>query len=338
MTAAALEAYWEAVGAGDEEAAWAVASAARDQGLDLLGVITHLVLPVQVRVGEQWAANRWSVAREHLATAISEDVVRRLGDAVPEPPAGRGPLLVTCAEREWHALAAQVVTQILRSLGYPAVSLGAHPSATAVVGEIVERGPRAVLVSASLGSSLPWVRRLVEAVRETGTPVVVGGRAFDVAGLRAAGVGATAYAGDPADLPEVLASLPHHVESAAPLHGPRVAESDLVVSTSDALVRQLRGDLDAALGRGPRRRTGSGSDWRVVLHTSVPHVVGTLAAALLVDDPSMVTENAGWLRGVLVQHGGPASALDVLWDSLAARLRDFPEALGLLESSRVLTA
>ena len=51
-----------------------------------------------------------------------------------------------------------------------------------------------MLLSSSLSTFLPLARRQVEAVRETGTPVVVGGSAFDSEGRRARVIGATAFA------------------------------------------------------------------------------------------------------------------------------------------------
>ena len=141
-------------------------------------VLQDLVVATQLRIGEHWASNTCTVAREHAATAVSESVVRRLAERVPEPT-GTGVLLVGCAEREWHALPALVVAESLRSWGLPTVYLGPSTSRDQLVSRILDVGPRAVLLSASLTSSFPRVRRQIEAARGTGTAVLVGGAAFD---------------------------------------------------------------------------------------------------------------------------------------------------------------
>ena len=46
-------------------------------------LLLDLVAPVQIKVGEYWAANRWSVAQEHAATHISERVVAALSARTP---------------------------------------------------------------------------------------------------------------------------------------------------------------------------------------------------------------------------------------------------------------
>ena len=65
----------------------------------------------------------------------------RLGAGIPEPSTDERPLLVTCVEREWHALPALVVTHTLRSWGRPVHYLGANVSPETVVGRIIDVGP-----------------------------------------------------------------------------------------------------------------------------------------------------------------------------------------------------
>ena len=233
--------YWSAVSAGDGRSALAVALAARDRGVRLEDVLTGLVLAAQLRVGELWAGNEWSVAGEHAATAVSEVVVRRLNEDLPDP--ATGPLyLVACVEREWHALPALVVATGLKSAGLRTLYLGASASRDELVGRILDTGPRLVMLSASLTSSLPRVRRQIEAVRGTGTPVLVGGSAFDAGGVRARRLGATAYAADVAAAIAQLDTLP------APRRGGSTA----------APPRSARGSRD----RRPERRDRPGRDGR----------------------------------------------------------------------------
>ncbi|MBD8868948.1 cobalamin B12-binding domain-containing protein [Nocardioides donggukensis] len=319
------ERYWEAVSAGDETAAQAAADAAVSDGLSLTDVLTDLVLAAQTRVGRCWASNEWTVAREHAATAVSEAVVLRLGARLGGATDDL-PILVTCAEREWHALPALALTQALRSWGHDAEHLGANVSPELVVGRILDRGPRAVLVSASLSSSLMHVRRLVEAVRGTGTPVVVGGRAFDTGGIRARRLGATAYAADLTQARDVVATLPHHVAPAPPLRHPGAAEAQSLHAAAAEVTRSLL----SGPGSGLDATAASPDDWRVVFATYVPHVVGCVVGGLLTEDASVLADARSWLTDVLVLRGGSADAVDTLWAGLADQLRDHPEALRLL--------
>lgn len=325
-----VEAYWSAVDAGDERAAHAVVADVRRRGASPTDVFRALVIPAQERVGERWAANDWTVAHEHAATAISEAVVLRVAAEIP-PPRGAGrPLLVACVEREWHALPALVVAHTLRADGHDVEYLGANVSPETVVGRIIDAGPRAVLVSASLSSSLPRVRRLIEAVTGTGTPVVVGGHAFDASGVRAARLGASAYAGDVAGLDRLLSALPGHVPPAAPLRHPGAVEALAILAEIDEIGRDVVRGSEADLGEAGVPDAMAPDDWRVVLSTYVPHVVGCVAGGLLAEDPSVPGEARTWLADVLALRGGDPRAVDALWQALAARLREYPEAVRLL--------
>ncbi|RYP88943.1 twin-arginine translocation pathway signal protein [Nocardioides guangzhouensis] len=326
-----VEAYWSAVGAGDERAARAVVADVRRRGASPTDVFDGLVIPAQQRVGQRWAANDWTVAHEHAATAISEAVVLRLAADIPDPDRAGRPLLVACVEREWHALPALVVAHTLRAGGHAVDYLGANVSPETVVGRIIDAGPRAVLVSASLSSSLPRVRRLVEAVTGTGTPVVVGGHAFDAAGVRAARLGATAYAGDVATLDSLLLDLPGHVAPAAPLRHPGAVEALEILAEVDEIGRDVIRGSEVDLGEAGVPDAMAPDDWRVVLSTYVPHVIGCVAGGLLTEDPSVPGQARTWLTDVLALRGGDPRAVDALWQALATRLREYPEAVRLID-------
>ncbi|WP_395694438.1 B12-binding domain-containing protein [Nocardioides sp.] len=328
MTVAATErdAYWSAVLAGDAHAAYAVAADCVSRGVLLPAVLDGLVTGSQARVGDLWSTNAFTVAQEHAATAVSEAVVTRLAPLVVEPS---GPLvLVACAEREWHSLPALVVTHTLRAAGVRAEFLGASASREQVVTRILDTGPRLVLLSASVASSLPRVRRQVEAIRGTGTPVVVGGRAFGADALRAQRLGATAYAATPADVVRMLDTLPRHVPPAAPLRTPAALEARSISASGDEVARDVLADpaVAAALGSRP----GSPDHWTTVLATFVPHVVDCVVGALLVDDPAVVAQERVWLEEVVVHRGGEVAAVESLWTALTDRLREYPEAVRVL--------
>lgn len=331
MTAAVhgdeVEGYWRAVSAGDADAAYDVAVASHGRGVPLEEVLGVLVTSAQSRVGSLWAGNEWTVAHEHAATAVSEAVVTRLG-ALLEPPADAPAVLVACAEREWHALPALVVTHTLRAQGFRAEFLGANCSRDQMVARILDVGPRLVLLSASVASSLPRVRRQIEAVRGTGTPVVVGGHAFEGDPQRAQRLGATAYADTPADVVRMVATLPHHVPNAGALRGPAATEARAIQAEADEIARDVLSHPDVATVLGAPEP--SPDHWTTVLATFVPHVVDCVVGALLAEDGALLRRERDWLREVITRRHGEPAAVDVLWSVLAGRLVDHPAAVRLL--------
>lgn len=309
--------YWRAVEQNSSAEAYHVALAALGGGASFPSVLDDLVADAQRRVGQLWLDDTWTVAREHAATAVGEHVVERLRATLP-PAHHTRPLLVVCAEREWHALPALLLTAHLEHLGHSIVNLGADVSTVALQIAIDDHVPRAVLVSASLASSLIFVRRHVETVRAAGVPVVVGGTAFDTAGLRAERIGATAYASSPAALSAALTALPGSVTAAPDLRSAAAREAYAVATDMEALIARVQTRLTTRFGEQAH-----------VISDQVPHLIGALAAALLSGDDTLVAEARAWLIDVARARGADA-VIASMWEELGTQLTEYPRASALL--------
>lgn len=327
-------------------------------------VLADLVIAAQRRVGDAWARNTLSVAQEHAATAVSEYVVRSLlaryggrtagatdlGGTGGVLAAGSGPgdvviggrsvptVVVACAEREWHALPGLVLATALAARDVPVLYLGSDVSTRTLQGILLDEAVRAVLVSASLSPALLYVRRHVETATQSGIPTVVGGSAFDPAGRRAAALGATAQAASADDAVAVLADLPVRVPAAPRLSGAGVREGQQLAPRVNAVARAACARVLETVPVLAGRRGGSG-DGRAdadedgtaehledVLADQMPVLVGCVVAALLTDDPTVVSENWSWFRQVVRARGADDELLARVEGALRDQLRDFPAA------------
>ena len=320
--------YLDALSRGDRRAAQAVVETLRRDGMSPLDVMTQVIAPAQYRVGELWADDSWSVAQEHAATAVSESVLAVLAADSEAPSLSGAPVVVSCVEQEWHALPAALVAAHLRTAGIPVSYLGANSSADQLVRHVHELGPRAVALSCSLGASLPRVRRQIEAVRATGTPVIVGGSAFDPAGRRAATLGATAYAATGALAVPAVLGLPHAVPPADPLTHPGADEAVIVQAEREVIAANIRRRVFAAHPSDDPAAETSG--WRKALTDHLPHLVGAVAGALVADDATVLDDAVSWLDHVLSHRAAPSGLTDELVQVLAAELREHPVAARLL--------
>lgn len=330
--------FLDALRAGDRDRALGVVAALRDQGTPTLRLLDELVAPAQRQVGQLWAEDRLSVAEEHAATAVSEAVIAALTDRATAPvtpggsgPAGRtptAPVVVACVEHEWHAVPALILSEFLRADGLPVSYVGANVSAAQLVRHVHDTGPVAVALSCSLGATLPRARRQVEAIRETGTPVIVGGSAFDLAGRRAAAIGANGYAADARQAAELVRSLPAAVPPAEPLTSAAAEEAVVISADRERLAELVRARME-------RLCPGPGDDpdaWRDTLTDQLGYLVGCVAGALLCEDPSVLEEAVGWAAEVTrVRGAGPGTAA-ALRTALTDALREHPAATALLGS------
>lgn len=199
--------YWQALADRRERAALDVALAALDEGWSIEQVLIEVVAAAQRRTGEEWAANRFTVAQEHAATAISERVIAALALHRPPPDrAGRrGRITVACADGEWHALPARLLSEILTVRGWQVDFLGAHVPGPHLISHLHQTGPDAVALSSSLGARLPAAHAVITACQAVGVPVLVGGAAFGPDGRHARRLGADAWSPDALSATEVLA-------------------------------------------------------------------------------------------------------------------------------------
>jgi methylmalonyl-CoA mutase cobalamin-binding subunit len=234
-------------------------------------------------------------------------------------------VVVTCVEQEWHALPALLVAEHLRHAGLPVSYLGANASAEHLVRHVHDSSARAVALSCSLSSSLLRVRHQVEAVRATGTPVLVGGAAFDAAGRRATVLGANAFAATGAEAAEAVARLPEAVPRAPVLQHAGALEAASVHADREQLVLSLRRRLDERT-----RSTEATPAWAAAVHDHLPQLVGALAGGLVVDDASVLEETAGWLDEVLAHRDAPTGTVAELLTDLGRLVSELPAAHALV--------
>ncbi|WP_019873281.1 cobalamin-dependent protein [Sporichthya polymorpha] len=321
VTEAALSAdvrdrYWDALSRGDRTAAVAAALGELERGVPAIRIFDELVRPAQLEVGRQWATNSWGVAREHVATSISEDVVAALGARTAAGPA-RGRIVVTCVEGEWHALPARILSESLRLSGWDVSYLGASVPTPHLVSYLHDLGPDLVALSCSVSTSLQRARRMIEAARGAGVPVLAGGRGFGPDGRWALALGANGWAPDPTAALELIESdaWPSFTDQAPPLEHPddahvrlRAAHGDLVDATMAELARVF--PPMAAYDSEQRARTVE----------DIGYILDFLTTALFLDDVELFTDFVGWLAEILTARGVPAAAVRLGLDALDAVL------------------
>ncbi|MFE9190106.1 B12-binding domain-containing protein [Micromonospora sp. NPDC007208] len=313
--------YLDHLADADEYAATDLAIGLLDAGVPAERVLLDLVAPAQAEVGERWARNEWSVAQEHAATHISEQVVAAVSAHVrPRPTGGR--VVVACMDGEWHALPPRLVAEVLRLRGWQVTFLGASVPAAHLVSYLHRHDAHAVALACALPMRLPYAHRMIEACRRSDVPVVVGGRGFGTDGRWAHQLG-VAWAPDAPSAAELI-SDERALRGAPPARLAHLADDEYA-----SLVRR-RGELiDSALAelreRVPATRAYTAAQLDATV-SDLGHIVDFLAAAVYVDDASLFTEFVQWLAGILTSRGVPVGAIALPLEHYATALRDFPRA------------
>ena len=318
--------YLDALGCGDEARAVALATGLVDAGCPAQEVLLRLVSPAQVRVGQLWQSGGWSVAQEHAATCVAERVVAALSAAPTRFAGGRGHVVLTCLDGEWHALPARIVGEVLRLHDWRVTFLGASVPPVHLVSFLHQQGPDVVALSAALPTRLPAARHTVVAAQRTGTPVLAGGPGFGADGRFARRLGVDAWAPTAADGVALLDRMPWP-EPTAPGPGDAGAEAEYLG------VRERRGRLvTAAMERLRGRSEPSARLADSALDDDLGQVVEFLAAAIYFVDRGLFADHVGWLAEVAAARGEPGTALPDVLDAFRAELHDFPFAAACLDA------
>ncbi|MFI5916365.1 B12-binding domain-containing protein [Dactylosporangium sp. NPDC051541] len=268
--------YFQCLADRDSAGALRLCTELVDAGQSPVDVLLDVVAPAQTQVGLRWATGEWTVAHEHAATAISESVTIALGARIPQPTNPRGHVVLACAEREWHGLPARLVGYALQEAGWRTTFLGASTSPAQFARFLDDVDADAVAISCSVAAALPAARRMIDASREVGLPVLVGGGAFGADDTRAKSLGATAWARDARTAVLALAAItpppPDHTLTR------RAAGLD----EHAELVLRFAEFREQARNRWP----GDSA----LAEDAVDHALHSLSATLLTDDPACCTK------------------------------------------------
>lgn len=325
---AVAEDFLRLVGDGDEYAAVELVLSLLADGTPPQRILVDLIGRTQERVGMLWAANEWSIAREHAATAVSERAVSALAAHTAVRPT-RGRVTIACVDGEWHALPIRILAEMLRLDGWRIDFLGANVPGPHLVTHLHQTGPDAVALSCMLATRLPRAHAAITACRAAGVPVIAGGRGFGPGGRYAQHLGADAWA---SDAEEAVKRLAGHWPP--PMRDPQVSaflgddEYTYVVRHRPALIGtamgRLAGDYPAVRDYDQRQIDATAED--------MGHIVDFLAASLYVTESQIFTDFVEWTRGVLTARGVPPFALRAGLLLVRDQLLDYPTALSMIDA------
>ena len=267
-------------------------------------IVENLLAAAQREVGDRWQRNELTAADEHLATGVAAAALDALS-AEAALSSARGLTIVTCAEGDWHSLAAQMFGESLRTYGIGVKVLGASTPPDAVADFLTRSGGDSLAISCSMPIFFHGAARLADAAHKQGVPALMGGRALGSDSRLATRLGADAWAPNAAEAACILrtwAATPPQVDAGPTAMDPVALR---LAAQADRLGAAALADLahryPPVNGYDERQLVSTGQD----LVAMVQH----LAAATLVDEPSVFSDYLGWLEETLRHRGVPRRAV-----------------------------
>lgn len=324
----ALDAYVDALLSGDRVAALQTVAALREQGFDVARIVTELIAPAQRSIGSAWQTTSISVAAEHQATAITETVVARLmaDRAAPAVP-GRCVTLFS-AEGEQHSLAAKMAALVWEQEGWDVRLVAPSIPPAEVAAFVSATGTSLAGVSCALPSNLFGAWRVIDALREQGCWIVVGGRGIEESGGHALAhqLGADAYGANAEQAAAALRTLAHRgppEARAGVLQGPRAGEAEALRAGADRIVPDVV-DMVVAQASWPHVTAQT----RAELAQGVSMLLDSLTATVLVHRLPILSAHLDWYRERLMASGTDPVVVDLVLAALQQRVGIHAAAAG----------
>lgn len=147
---------------------------------------TELFQKSMYRVGELWEQNRISVAREHLATTITESMLNLTYPYLFQGNYSGKKAVISCIANEYHQLGGKMVADIFEIHGWDTHFLGANIPEQELLRFIDELNPDVVGFSLAVYFNLPRLKSVLDKVRGNfqNLDIVVGGHAFAWGGIK----------------------------------------------------------------------------------------------------------------------------------------------------------
>lgn len=270
----------------DADRKWAASRMALDL-LDEHGVtalVRDLLAPVQHLTGDRWADGTYSVADEHAVTGLVDELLGAAGVSLDRPDEDAPVLTLACAHGELHGSAGRMFSLQLREAGIDVRFIGASAPVEEIERHLRESPPDALGVSCTMSATLVGAAKMVAAARRVGVPVLAGGPAFSRSPRAADLLGVDVVADDVEEAAATLRSW----QRRGPVRSTPAADVD--PSGEGALLGAHRVGLLQAI----RDAVGTRLDRDDELEVDV--LLGTLEAAVLVDDVSLLAHHAQWLQ------------------------------------------
>jgi diguanylate cyclase (GGDEF)-like protein len=159
-------AYEDALRVADAAGAERVARQGLSEGLSVAGLYQRVIAPAMWRIGTLWEQGALSVADEHLATALTHQVMA----GIYGPSLGHklmpGRVLLAAVEGEQHALGLRMAADVIELAGYETIYLGADVPTADLLQVVTARAPDLVALAATMPDSATALDRAITGIQD----------------------------------------------------------------------------------------------------------------------------------------------------------------------------
>lgn len=180
ITEKLYQTYLKALLEGDKRECLGIVKTLLDNKIAIRDLYVELFQKSMYKVGDLWELNQISVAREHLVTATTENLLSATYPYLFTGEQTAKKAIISCTANEYHQLGGKMVADIFELHGWDAHFLGANTPSAELVSLIDDIKPDLVGLSLAVYFNLPSLKSALDAVRGDfpNLDILVGGHAF----------------------------------------------------------------------------------------------------------------------------------------------------------------
>ncbi|KHK01678.1 cobalamin B12-binding domain-containing protein [Desulfovibrio sp. TomC] len=178
------DSYFQSLVAGDRRACRQIILGLLETDIDIKTLYLSYFQKSLYAIGDLWAANKITVAVEHMATAITESLFPLVYPRIFMADHCGKKAVISCTANEYHQIGGKMVADILELNGWDTIFLGANTPLQSLLDFIDTNQPDMVGLSLSLQDNMPNLLTAIGKIRDRHPElsIIVGGQAFSFSG------------------------------------------------------------------------------------------------------------------------------------------------------------
>lgn len=147
---------------GDSKKALDIAKSRSSTIDEFISFYNDIVSNAMKYIGYMWESGEISVAKEHIASNVLNDILIKLIDELPDQDDKYIHMFLSSAPNEYHGLGIKIASRVFQKLGFKVTNVGTNISSKEIKKAIMEFRPDVVVFSATLQTSLLDISLLIE--------------------------------------------------------------------------------------------------------------------------------------------------------------------------------
>jgi len=191
---AKIEALYEAVLKGKRKDVSTIVQEAVEAKINVAEILMESMIPAMAEIGDRFSRNEAYVPEMLIAARAMQaglDILDPLLAEAGHEPIGK--VAIGTVKGDLHDIGKNLVAMMLKGAGFDVVDLGVDCDVEQYR-EAVKNGVQVILLSALLTTTMPYMKDVVEALKDSGAKILIGGA--PVTQAYADEIGADGYSDD----------------------------------------------------------------------------------------------------------------------------------------------